>query len=102
MWTRHGQRDTLLVLVRTTRYPSNRDAVSITSVTTRGVRRDVAQECRCAARVYSCTALEPALAVRSNGQRLEGTRRFIQGSTTGTYAQDRDLQYECRPGYLKL
>ncbi|KAJ1093891.1 hypothetical protein NDU88_006980 [Pleurodeles waltl] len=42
MWTRHGQRDTLRVLARTARYPSNRDAVNVTSVTTRGVRRNVA------------------------------------------------------------
>ncbi|KAJ1177659.1 hypothetical protein NDU88_002911 [Pleurodeles waltl] len=76
MWMRHGQRDTLRVHARSTRYPSNRDAVSITSVTTRGVRRDVAQEYRCAARVYSCTALEPALAVRSNGQRT-GEMRIV-------------------------
>ncbi|KAJ1136143.1 hypothetical protein NDU88_002561 [Pleurodeles waltl] len=47
------------------RYPSNRDAMSVTSVTTRTMRRDMGQGSCCAARVYSGTAL----AVRSNGQR---------------------------------
>ncbi|KAJ1126421.1 hypothetical protein NDU88_004828 [Pleurodeles waltl] len=45
MLTKHGQRDTLHVLAYTAWYPSNRDAVDVTSVTTRGVRRNVALYC---------------------------------------------------------